>query len=77
MKENLLIVDDEAHTREGLELALEDEFEIFCASNTEEASQALKHEEFQVVLTDLRMPGDSGMKVIDLAIRHPSKPLCI
>jgi len=32
MKENLLIVDDEAHTREGLELALEDEFEIFCAS---------------------------------------------
>ena len=77
MKENLLIVDDEAHTREGLELALEDEFEIFCASNTEEASQALKHEDFQVVLTDLRMPGDSGMKVIDLAIRHPSKPLCI
>lgn len=52
MKENLLIVDDEAHTREGLELALEDEFEVFCASNTEEASQALKHEDFQVVLTD-------------------------
>ena len=38
---------------------------------------ALETEVFQVVLTDLRMPGDSGMKVIDLAIRQPSKPLCI
>jgi two-component system response regulator AtoC len=77
MKENLLIVDDEAHTREGLELALEDEFEVFCASSAEEAALALETEVFQVVLTDLRMPGDSGMKVIDLAIRQPSKPLCI
>ena len=77
MKENLLIVDDEAHTREGLELALEDEFEVFCASSAEEAVLALETEVFQVVLTDLRMPGDSGMKVIDLAIRQPSKPLCI
>ena len=77
MKENLLIVDDEAHTREGLELALEDEFEVFCASSAEEAAHALNHEEFKVVLTDLRMPGESGMKVVDLAIRHPSNPLCI
>ena len=77
MKDNLLIVDDEAHTREGLELALEDEFEVFCASSAEEAALALENEVFQVVLTDLRMPGDSGMKVIDLAIRQPSKPLCI
>ena len=77
MKDNLLIVDDEAHTREGLELALEDEFEVFCASSAEEAVLALENEVFQVVLTDLRMPGDSGMKVIDLAIRQPSKPLCI
>ncbi len=77
MKENLLIVDDEAHTREGLELALEDEFEVFCASSAEEAAHALNHEEFKVVLTDLRMPGESGMKVVDFAIRHPSNPLCI
>ena len=34
MKPNLLIVDDEEHTRDGLELALEDEFEVFCVSNT-------------------------------------------
>ena len=65
MKPNLLIVDDEKHTRDGLELALEDDFEIFCASSAIEAEQALDQEEFQVVLTDLRMPGESGMYVID------------
>ena len=31
MKPNLFIVDDEQHTREGLELALEDKFEVFLA----------------------------------------------
>ena len=31
MNPNLLIVDDEQHTREGLELALEDNFEVFLA----------------------------------------------
>ena len=77
MKINLLIVDDEPHTREGLELALEDEFEVFTASSAKEAMNALEEEEFQVILTDLRMPGDSGMSVIDHAIMHPSKPLCI
>ena len=77
MKPNLLIVDDEEHTRDGLELALEDEFEVFCASSAKEAELALNQEEFQVVLTDLRMPGESGMHVIDLVIRHPSNPLCI
>ena len=77
MKANLLIVDDEEHTRHGLELALEDEFEVFTASNAEEALSALSEEEFQVVLTDLRMPGESGMTVIDQSIIHPSKPLCI
>lgn len=77
MRPNLLIVDDEEHTRDGLELALEDDFEVFCASSAREAEVALSQEEFNVVLTDLRMPGESGMNVIDLALRHPTKPLCI
>ena len=43
----------------------------------EEALVALEQEEFEVVLTDLRMPGESGMTVIDKAIMHPRNPLCI
>ena len=77
MKPNLLIVDDEEHTREGLELALEDKFEVFLASSAEEAFNAMEAEIFEVVLTDLRMSGDSGMSVIDYAIKHTQNAICI
>lgn len=77
MKPNLLIVDDEEHTREGLELALEDKYEVFLASSAEESFNALEAEKFEVVLTDLRMSGDTGMKVIDFAVSHSSNPICI
>ena len=71
MKPNLLIVDDEQHTREGLELALEDTYEVFLAASPEEAFNAIEAEHFEVVLTDLRMSGQSGMSVIDFSINHP------
>lgn len=77
MKPNLLIVDDEEHTREGLELALEDKFEVFLASSAEEAFNAIDAETFEVVLTDLRMSGESGMSVIDFAIRQAPESICI
>ena len=77
MKPNLLIVDDEEHTREGLELALEEKYEVFLANSAEEAFNALEAEQFEVVLTDLRMSGESGMKVIDFALRHAPDPICI
>lgn len=77
MKPNLLIVDDEEHTREGLELALEDKFEVFLASSAEEAFNAIEAETFEVVLTDLRMSGESGMSVIDFAIRQAPESICI
>ena len=77
MKANLLIVDDEEHTREGLELALDDRFEVFMASSAEEAFNAMEAESFEVVLTDLRMSGESGMSVIVYAIKHSPETICI
>ncbi len=77
MKPNLLIVDDEQHTREGLELALEDTFEIFLASNPDEAKNVMTSEILEVILTDLKMGHESGMTVIDQAILLPNQPICI
>ena len=34
-------------------------------------------ESFDVVLTDLRMAGKSGLTVIDRAIQLPNRPICI
>jgi DNA-binding NtrC family response regulator len=73
----ILIVDDEKHTREGLMLALEDTYDVFLASDADEAFRLMDSETFEVVLTDLRMAGKSGMKVIDRAMQLSNKPIVI
>jgi DNA-binding NtrC family response regulator len=73
----ILIVDDEKHTREGLQLALEDTYDIYLASDADEAFRLMDSESFAVVLTDLRMAGKSGMRVIDRAMTLPQRPIVI
>lgn len=77
MPASILIVDDEKHTRDGLRQALEDDYDVYLASDADEAFNLMEAEEFAVVLTDLRMAGKSGMKVIDKALSLPKKPICI
>ena len=77
MPATVLIVDDEKNTREGLSLALEEDYEVYLATGAEEAFNLMEAETFDVVLTDLRMAGKSGLKVIDKAIKLPNRPICI
>lgn len=77
MPASILIVDDEKHTRDGLRQALEDEYDVYVAQNADEAFNLLDSEPFDVVLTDLRMAGKSGMKVIDKTLTVNPRPVCI
>ncbi len=74
MVPSVLIVDDEKHTREGLQQALAENYDVTVAANADEAFNLLDAQPFDVVLTDLRMPGRSGLKVIDKALALPSRP---
>ncbi|MFM2169982.1 MAG: hypothetical protein RI957_211 [Verrucomicrobiota bacterium] len=74
---NLLIVDDEKATREGLRLALENDFEVYLASNKKEAAALLSHGNIDVLLTDLRLGADSGMEILDLAVGLDKPPLAV
>ena len=74
MVPSVLIVDDEKHTREGLQQALEDNYNVSVAASADEAFNLMEAEEFDVIVTDLRMPGKSGLKVIDKALTLPNKP---
>ncbi len=74
MVPSVLIVDDEKHTREGLQQALAENYDVTVAANAEEAFNLLDAHPYDVVLTDLRMPGKSGLKVIDKALSLPNKP---
>ena len=77
MPATILIVDDEKNTREGLSIALMEDYEVYTASGADEAFNLMEAETFDVILTDLRMAGKSGLKVIDHAIQLPNRPICI
>ncbi len=73
----LLIVDDEEATRVGLQAALEDKYDVYVAAGADEAFDLMSQVEFRIVLTDLRMAGKSGLKVIDKALTLPQRPVVV
>jgi DNA-binding NtrC family response regulator len=76
-KPTLLIVDDEKPTREGLRAALEERYDIYIAEDANAAMDLLEHESFDVMLTDFRLPGEDGLKLIARAKSLPKPPVCI
>jgi two-component system response regulator AtoC len=74
MMPSVLIVDDEKHTREGLQQALAETYDVSLAASADEAFNLMDASPFDVIVTDLRMPGKSGLKVIDRALALPQKP---
>lgn len=74
---SLLIVDDEKHTRDGLRRSLEDDFEVYVASDVPGALNFLETETVDLLLTDLRLGADDGMTLIDRALKMPHPPICI
>jgi DNA-binding NtrC family response regulator len=77
MSRIVLIVDDEKATRDGLRMALEDSFDCYVAADIKQASQILKSEPVDILLTDLRLGGDSGMDLLDQALALPRPPVSI
>src|SRR5881394_128467 len=73
----ILIVDDEKHTRDGLRRLLEDEHDMYVAADIAGAVNVLEREQIDLLLTDLRLGSDDGMKLIDRALKMPHAPICI
>jgi DNA-binding NtrC family response regulator len=64
-KASLLVVDDEKHQRESLAMILEDEgYRVTAAADGREALAKAAEIRPEVVLTDLKMPGLTGMDVV-------------
>lgn len=61
----ILLVDDEDHLQEVLGLLLElDGHKVSTAFSGQEALQLAEKKKFDLVITDLKMPGISGMEVV-------------
>jgi len=77
MVPSVLIVDDEKHTREGLQQALAESYDVSVAANADEAFNLMDAQSYDAIVTDLRMPGKSGLKIIDKALALPGRPAVI
>ena len=77
MQPTILIVDDEKHTRDGLRRLLEDEYDVYVAADIAGAVNVLEREQIDLLLTDLRLGGEDGMKLIDRALKMSHAPICV
>ena len=74
----LLIVDDDEAIRDALHELFEEEHRCHMAETAEQAMKWLETEKYDVVLTDISMPGLSGVELLSLLRqRQPSTPVII
>ena len=58
---SVLLVDDDIDMLQYLDQSLEDFYEVETAFSADEAMEKIKQKFFDVVVTDYRMPGDTGI----------------
>ncbi|MBB5325436.1 YesN/AraC family two-component response regulator [Anoxybacillus tepidamans] len=77
----ILVVDDEPKTRTGLKKTLDTwalgKYEILCAASGDEAITILDERQIHVLLTDIRMPQITGLKLIRSLKEKKQKPVVI
>ncbi len=75
----ILIVDDEANIRALYETELEDDgYEVRSASSAEEALDILSKENFDLVILDIRMPGENGISALEkMMVKNRDLPVLI
>jgi two-component system response regulator GlrR len=79
MQNRLLLVDDDASLLKLLSIRLEAEgYQVQTAESAEEAIQVLRNEPVELVVTDLRMDGASGLELFEQVRHfHPGMPVII
>ncbi|MDQ0918353.1 response regulator [Paenibacillus sp. V4I5] len=72
---DILIVDDETVIREGIQRTLQNRFpehKVHLAANAEQAVTLLRSHQIHIVLTDILMPGMTGLELMNMSrSRHP------
>ena len=76
-KPSILIVDDERGSREVLARFLRPEYDVTTAEDGEIGVNLLSRNHYDLVLTDIRMPGAGGFDVLKKTLSLPDPPPCI
>ncbi len=74
----LLLIDDDILIRDILYDLLSVAHECHTADHAEQALEYLEIETYDVVLTDITMPGMGGLEILDrIKARHPDTPVIV
>lgn len=65
VQRRILVVDDEPVPRMAFRRALERVYQVSVAASAAEAATLLQQHDFDLVVTDLKMPGMNGIELID------------
>jgi DNA-binding NtrC family response regulator len=77
-RKSILVVDDEKSQREILEMILSGEgYDVTTASSGEAAIKFVKERSFDLVLTDLKMTGMSGIELLQHVVALDSSTVVI
>lgn len=77
LKPTLLIVDDEKSARDGLVRALKNNYCLFTAEDGTTALELLGHQQVDILLSDVRMPGMDGITLMKRALIKQPDLVCI
>jgi signal transduction histidine kinase len=69
-KPNILVVDDEMGPRESLKMILNPHYNVYTADRGAQAVEMLKLHPVDLVTLDLKMPGFSGINVLEKVKQH-------
>ena len=76
-KPSILIVDDERGTREALARFLRMNYDVTVAEDGQIGMNLLARNNYDLVLSDIRMPGADGLTILDAALKKNPPPPCI
>ena len=65
MKDCILYIDDEKENLESFSIALWMHYDISVAQNAMAAREILKEKDIKVVITDQRMPDETGLEFVN------------
>jgi two-component system response regulator PilR (NtrC family) len=74
----ILIVDDDEIIRDTLHELLSSDYHCETAETAERALEKLKEQSFDLILTDISMPGLSGLQLLERVLKdYPETPVII
>ena|SRR5437016_14302351 len=74
----LLLIDDDRSIREMLDMLFSKSHECHTADRAEQALEFLEFQNYDVVITDISMPGLGGVEILRrISQRHPATPVIV